>query len=621
MASPRKFHLFNCDRLCKLDPIEDFLLTTIETLGIKISVKQHYFSLSEISEFSDQTIPTLEMDAAVLAVHANESRLSINEDTQGGYTKVYRALLQATEGNVIVVVGGDNNYSNEEEKKKAVASRWARRKIRSQLKEEFLDGRKSFLFTWDRKHRAIHEQALKHYFDLNKKGQKFEYEPSERPELSLKDPTAPLARVTEPAHQPRLQRSATLPEGKSKREIEERRDLSSSSKKDHAVTRQRSVDFHTNQQPKLQLDPLSATAVSTSEYGCSSLKIRSEQHRAQIDTAMKETCPIEAPTDVAADSGRKLLDNKPQQPSMRTDTAMEKERQVIELAVLGCDASLDTMQVVKSVIKDLQLKINLPKYPLVENYSLDYIKSYLTRNTLCFCVLVVDKEALNTIQRHELEDVLWTAADVVVEKVIFTISDRCPALKGGEETFVHNIQLMLKEKRKGLIVWLEDGKLNVEPDVLIQLMLGAPIVAKNRQGQISHSGELSRPTNAVSGFSSDGRLVQGTQKHTGSLPSLEMYHTIRPDTRSTAANNYGEGGMNSSHVLVLKTRIHYGIVSYASKDLEFRCPDWVIPEQIEESLRCKYSTTANGVLSIYYNKEGQLQSTVQTDRAAFCLII
>lgn len=96
MASPRKFHLFNCDRLCKLDPIEDFLLTTTETLGIKISVKQHYFSLSEISEFSDQTIPTLEMDAAVLAVHANESRLSINEDTQGGYTKVYRALLQAT---------------------------------------------------------------------------------------------------------------------------------------------------------------------------------------------------------------------------------------------------------------------------------------------------------------------------------------------------------------------------------------------------------------------------------------------------------------------------------------------------------------------------------------------
>lgn len=96
MALPRKFHLFNCDRLYKLDPIEDFLLTTTATLGFEISVKQHYFTLSEIFEFSDQTIPTLEMDAAVLAVHAHESRLSINEDIQGGYTKVYRALLRAT---------------------------------------------------------------------------------------------------------------------------------------------------------------------------------------------------------------------------------------------------------------------------------------------------------------------------------------------------------------------------------------------------------------------------------------------------------------------------------------------------------------------------------------------
>ena len=96
MTSPRKFHLFNCDRVYKLDSIEYLLLTTTRNLGIEISVKQHYFTVSEITEFSDQTIPTLEMDAAILAVNANESRLSINENTEGGYTKVYRALLQAT---------------------------------------------------------------------------------------------------------------------------------------------------------------------------------------------------------------------------------------------------------------------------------------------------------------------------------------------------------------------------------------------------------------------------------------------------------------------------------------------------------------------------------------------
>ena len=96
MASPSKFHLFNCDSVYKLDSIKDLLLTTTRNLGIDISVEQHYFTVSEITEYSHQKIPTLEMDAAILAVNANESRLSINENTEGGYTKVYRALLQAT---------------------------------------------------------------------------------------------------------------------------------------------------------------------------------------------------------------------------------------------------------------------------------------------------------------------------------------------------------------------------------------------------------------------------------------------------------------------------------------------------------------------------------------------
>ena len=78
----------------------------------------------------------------------------------------------------MVVIGGDDNYKNEDEEKQSLISRWARRRIvSSQLKEEFLDGRKSFVFSWNRKHRPIHEEALLHYFDPNKKGQKFEYQP------------------------------------------------------------------------------------------------------------------------------------------------------------------------------------------------------------------------------------------------------------------------------------------------------------------------------------------------------------------------------------------------------------------------------------------------------------
>ena len=44
-----------------------------------------------------------------------------------------------------------------------------------------MDGRESFVFSWNKKHRAIHEEALLHFFDPNKKGKKFEYQTRQEP--------------------------------------------------------------------------------------------------------------------------------------------------------------------------------------------------------------------------------------------------------------------------------------------------------------------------------------------------------------------------------------------------------------------------------------------------------
>ena len=75
----------------------------------------------------------------------------------------------------MIVIGGDDNYNNRDEEDREFISRWAKRKMSSQFTEEFLDGRKSFIFSWDKKHREIHEEALVHFFDPIKKGQKFKY--------------------------------------------------------------------------------------------------------------------------------------------------------------------------------------------------------------------------------------------------------------------------------------------------------------------------------------------------------------------------------------------------------------------------------------------------------------
>ena len=88
------------------------------------------------------------------------------------------AYFFAAGGKVIIIIGGDDNYKNEEEEERSVMSRWARRMVSSQLKGEFLDGRQGFVFSWNEKHRKIHEEALLHFFDPNKKGKKFQYQPS-----------------------------------------------------------------------------------------------------------------------------------------------------------------------------------------------------------------------------------------------------------------------------------------------------------------------------------------------------------------------------------------------------------------------------------------------------------
>ena len=82
-----------------------------------------------------------------------------------------------SDNKVLIVIGGDNNYRDEDEQGRSVISRWAKRKVASQFGEEYLDGRQSFIFSWNEKHRPIHEEAMRHYLDPGKRGSKFEYTP------------------------------------------------------------------------------------------------------------------------------------------------------------------------------------------------------------------------------------------------------------------------------------------------------------------------------------------------------------------------------------------------------------------------------------------------------------
>ena len=64
---------------------------------MRFAVGKRIFRLREMSDMCETIIPELQMDYAIFAVHAQESRLSINEDNAGiGFARIYIALLKAT---------------------------------------------------------------------------------------------------------------------------------------------------------------------------------------------------------------------------------------------------------------------------------------------------------------------------------------------------------------------------------------------------------------------------------------------------------------------------------------------------------------------------------------------
>ena len=92
-----RFCIFNCDNTYKLEIVENFLLQVEKKYGFKISLDRLNFGLQRMVEFCEKTLPKLVVDVAVFVVHANECRLSINEDNAGiGYARFYRTLLQKT---------------------------------------------------------------------------------------------------------------------------------------------------------------------------------------------------------------------------------------------------------------------------------------------------------------------------------------------------------------------------------------------------------------------------------------------------------------------------------------------------------------------------------------------
>ena len=105
---------------------------------------------------------------------------------------------------------------------------------------------------------------------------------------------------------------------------------------------------------------------------------------------------------------------------------------LLELAILGCNVSEDSMQAVRHVFEDIGHKLNLPANLPVENFALHEVMRYLTEIHLKHCVLVVDDETVKDAYdklhvyegKQEYEDLLRTAAREVGKTDFFGLEMR-----------------------------------------------------------------------------------------------------------------------------------------------------------------------------------------------------
>ncbi|XP_068732110.1 uncharacterized protein [Montipora capricornis] len=573
MSKVQTIHLFNCDQTYKFDAVEKWLEREKTTQGF--SVQQHYFPLSKMAETSEETIPRLNMDLAVFVVHAHESRLSINEEKAGiGYAEIYRALLQKTGDNVIIVIGGDDNYKDEDEENEQFISRWARRKVSSQFNDEYMDGRKSFILSWNKKHKEIHEEALRHFLDPSKRGTKFEYKPKRKP------PPRPVTAPADPVQQSR--HGSFSPERPSVKE----------------------ADSHT---PETERPSSRSVKVASDPLHQSRHHSSSAAEPSHVRDSYKPEGRLPERRSVSP-----LQNDGNTQVEVSSSRSGEIQKQLIDLAVFGCNVLENSMQVVKEVLGRLRSQLHISSQ-IIENYAPVKVRSCLEEKAARICVLLVDAETVTDAYRNlprrkmEYEDLLKTAVDTVAEKVIIVIFAPCSLPSKKDEVVVKEaIEAILLVTGKGHVQWVKDNP--ITPEVLEE-----KIMSSIRSQVFPNSGD-SRPTSAVEYRSNvpDRTAYDPLKAH--SSQQLYPYGYDRDQNQSQQRMSMQSRGPPSVYrdfstmkgFVMLKTRLRFGQISKRHGDVQLWYPRFVVASDTKRKLLQEYWNIAEAVVEIASDGNGGL---------------
>lgn len=223
------------------------------------------------------------------------------------------------------------------------------------------------------------------------------------------------------------------------------------------------------------------------------------------------------------------------------------------------------------------------------------------------------------------------------------------------------IERTVNEKGMGFVVWLKNGGLSVDSDILVQYLMATPPVpqpspqanrARNFQDKTSVTVQPRHPS-AVSGdavllrsllrygmisYSSEdlqiwdpefvvpeyvsGRLFRQhrTTPVTGVIIVLDhngrLQWSVNPKYVEFSRSRNEGIQMVPNETLMLKTLVHYGRVSFQEKDIHFMHGNLKVPQQIVDRLKEEHRSTRCGELYIISDEKGNLRYKVITQASS-----
>ena len=180
------------------------------------------------------------------------------------------------------------------------------------------------------------------------------------------------------------------------------------------------------------------------------------------------------------------------------------------------------------------------------------------------------------------------------------VCDYCP-LKPDDATIFHDyIARVFKKSSKGFIAWLTNGKLVVEPDVLLQFLF------LSQKTFVQMVPQRSCPVEGFPGQASVfSGFAYGSQQHYRA--QTPGHHLTQPLEGNTTYGFQGPLPHQSDDIvhhpfkeepIMFKSKLYFGRISYHPDDIITQRPGFKVPDYIAQSLLTDYHDTPEAEVEI-----------------------